>query len=168
MAKRFLTTLRLANISSDPASASNGDIYYNSSTHKTKIYQNGSWVSIPSLLTDLTDVNASAVSNGQVLTYNGTSSKWIPQSAPPAATATGTVFPLNPSDGEFFFNTDTEQLYFFYITWNEIEFTRISLDGGNSATTEFDLIADNGNSATNTFEAVYDGGMRQAHTNLMI
>jgi hypothetical protein len=158
MAKRLLTTLRLVNLSSDPVSASNGDIYYNSATNKAKFYQNGTWVNMPSILGDLSDVSASGVSNGQVLTYNGTLSRWEPESSPPAATATGTVFPQNPSDGEFFFNTDTEQLYFFYTTWNEIEFTRVALNGGLSSDTVFDLIADNGDSSTESFTAVYDGG----------
>ena len=158
MAKRLLTTLRLVNLSSDPASASNGDIYYNSSTNKTKFYQNGAWVTMPSLLGDLSDVVSASVENGQVLTYNATSSVWQPQTAPPTATPTGTVFPESPSDGEFFFNTDTQRLYFFYETWNEISFTRIALDGGTSSATEFDLIADNGNSSTTLFDITFDGG----------
>ena len=159
MAKKFLTSLRLVNLSSDPGSASNGDFYYNSSTHKAKIYQNGQWISLPSLLSDLLDVSASSVSNGQVLTYNGTSSKWEGNSVPPAATAVGSSFPLEPSEGEFFFNTTTEKLYFFYETWNEISFTTITLDGGTSFTTEFDGIFDGGNSATTVFsDGTYDGG----------
>lgn len=159
MAKRFLASLRLANLSSDPQSADNGDIYYNSSNHKVKVYQNGSWNNLPSLLEDLNDVSASGVSNGQVLTYNGTSSQWEAESVPPSATATGTSFPQNPSDGEFFFNTDTEKLYFFYITWNEIAFTTISLDGGTSYTTEFEGTFDGGDSATTDFNSgTYNAG----------
>lgn len=159
MAKRFLTSLRLVNLESDPQSASNGDIYYNSSTNKTKIYQGGSWVNMPSLLEDLSDVSASGVSNGQVLTYNGSSSKWEAESVPPAATATGTLFPGSPSDGEFFFNTNTEKLYFFYNTWNEISFTSFPLDGGTSSTTQFDGSFDGGNSTTSVFsDGAYDAG----------
>lgn len=159
MAKRFLTSLGLVNSSADPVSASNGDVYYNSTTHKTKIYQNGSWIAIPSLLSDLLDVNASAPSNGQVLTYNGNSSKWQGQSVPPATTATGPSFPSTPSNGEFFFNTTTERLYFFYETWNQIAFTQIGLDGGIASTTEFDGVFSGGNASTTNFnDGVYDGG----------
>lgn len=160
MAKRLLTTLRLVNLSSDPVSASNGDIYYNSSTNKTKFYQNGAWVTMPSLLEDLSNVSSASVANGQVLTYNSSSALWQAQTAPPTATPTGSTFPTSPADGEFFFNTTTETLYFFYETWNEISFTRIALDGGLSSTPSgsYDLIVDNGNSSTTTFDITFDGG----------
>lgn len=158
MAKRLLTTLRLVNLSSDPVSASNGDIYYNSSTNKTKFYQDGAWVNMPSLLGDLSNVSSASAANGQVLTYDAGSSIWQAQTAPPTATPTGTTFPVSPADGEFFFNTNTERLYFFYETWNEITFTRIALDGGLSSTTSYDLTVDNGDSSTTTFDVTFDGG----------
>lgn len=159
MAKRFLSSVRLVNLSSDPESASNGDVYYNSSTNKTKFYQNNSWVTLPELLEDLSDISASGLANGQVLTYNGTLSKWEGKSVPPSATATGTSFPLNPSIGEFFYNTDTEKLYFFVNVWNEISFTTITLDGGTSSTVQFDGTFDGGNSSTSVFsDGTYDGG----------
>lgn len=159
MAKRFLSSLRLVSLSSDPESASNGDIYYNSETGKTKFYQNDSWATMPSVLEDLSDISASGLANGQVLTYNGTLSKWEGRSVPPSATATGTSFPLNPSIGEFFYNTDTQKLYFFVNTWNEISFTTISLDGGTASTTEFEGSFDGGNSATSVFsDGTYDAG----------
>jgi hypothetical protein len=71
MAQRFLSSLRLATLSSDPESASNGDIYYNSESGRTKFYQNDSWAVMPELLGDLSDISASGLSNGKVLTYNG-------------------------------------------------------------------------------------------------
>ena len=159
MAKRFLNSIRLVTLSSDPESASNGDVYYNSELGRTKFYQNNSWAVMPELLEDLSDISASGLSNGQVLTYNGTLSKWEGKSVPPSATATGTSFPLNPSIGEFFYNTETEKLYFFVGAWNEISFTTLSLDGGTSFTTEFDGVFDGGNSATTVFaDGTYDGG----------
>jgi len=159
MAKRFLSSIRLVSLSSDPSSASNGDVYYNAETNKTKFYQNGSWVPMPEQLEDLSNISASGISNGQVLTYNGTLSKWEGKSVPPSATATGTSFPLNPSIGEFFYNTETEKLYFFVNVWNEISFTTLGLDGGTSFTTEFDGVFDGGNSTTTVFaDGTYDGG----------
>jgi hypothetical protein len=159
MAKRFLSSIRLATLSSDPESASNGDIYYSSESGRTKFYQNNSWAVMPELLGDLSDISASGISNGQVLTYDGTLSRWEGRSVPPSATATGTSFPLNPSIGEFFYNTNVEKLYFFVNTWNEISFTAISLNGGNAFTTEFDGIFDGGNSATTVFsDGTYDAG----------
>lgn len=48
MAKRFLTTINVLNSSSDPASASDGDIYYNTSTSKLRIYSNSAWTDVSS------------------------------------------------------------------------------------------------------------------------
>jgi hypothetical protein len=158
MAKRFLSVLKLVNLTSNPEEASNGDVYYDSSSNKSKFYQGGSWKILPEDLEDLSNVSSSA-SNGQVLTYNGTSSQWEGQSAPPAATAIGSSFPLNPSLGEFFYNTETDKLYFFVNVWNEISFTSINLDGGTSSTTVFDGMFDGGNSETTVFsDGTYDAG----------
>ena len=46
MAKRFLNSLRLVNLSSDPVSASAGDIYYNSSSNAIKLYNGSSWTEV--------------------------------------------------------------------------------------------------------------------------
>jgi hypothetical protein len=159
MAKRFLSSLRLATLSSDPESASNGDIYYSSELGRTKFYQNNAWAVMPELLEELSDVSASGLSNGKVLTYNGSLAKWEGKSVPPSATATGTTFPPNPSVGEFFYNTEVDKLYFFVDFWNEISFTTISLNGGNAFTTEFDGTFDGGNSTTTVFsDGTYDAG----------
>ena len=104
MAKRFLTTLRLLNLSADPPSAGNGDVYYNSSLNKAKIYQNGDWKNIPSDLEDLSDVSINGTpSDGQVLTYIDSTSKWENRNASAATTQTGTSFPDSPSLAQFFF-----------------------------------------------------------------
>ena len=159
MAKKFLTSLKLVNINSDPVSASNGDVYYNSSANRAKIYQNGQWITLPTFFNDLPEINVSGASNGQVLTYSGTSSRWEGKTVPPSATSVGEEFPLTPSQGEFFFNSTTEKLYFFYQTWNEIAFTSIALDGGTSFTIDFDGTFDGGNSSTTSFsDGVYSGG----------
>lgn len=159
MAKRFLTSLRLVNLSSDPSSASNGDVYYNSSVHKTKIYQNGLWTTIPSFLSDLSDVSASSASNNQVLTYNSTVSKWQAQNAPPPLVQTGSSFPASPSAGALFFNTTTKRLYLYYQNWIEIAFVTLEIDGGTSSTTQFPATIDGGNATTIDFsDGILDGG----------
>ena len=159
MAKRFLSSIRLATLSSDPESASNGDIYYNSETGKTKFYQNDSWATMPDSLGDLSDISASGLASGQVLTYNGTLSKWEGKEIPPPVIATSSEFPSNPAIGDFFYNNQTEKLYFFINNWNEISFRVIDIDGGNSLTTQFDLVLDGGNSETTSFnQGQYDGG----------
>jgi hypothetical protein len=46
MAKRFLTPIGIVNLESDPATGSEGEIYYNSTDDILKIYVNGSWTPI--------------------------------------------------------------------------------------------------------------------------
>ena len=43
MAKKFLSPLNLVNLTSDPVSAAEGDVYWNSSTNTLRIYDGGSW-----------------------------------------------------------------------------------------------------------------------------
>lgn len=43
MSRKFLNPLNLVNLPSDPASASEGDIYWNSSTNQLRIYHDGVW-----------------------------------------------------------------------------------------------------------------------------
>jgi hypothetical protein len=43
MAKRFLTPINLSNLSSDPASGSEGDLYFNTTDNVVKVYVNGVW-----------------------------------------------------------------------------------------------------------------------------
>lgn len=46
MAKKFLTPINLVNLSSDPVSATEGDVYYNTVSDKLKIYSNSVWSEI--------------------------------------------------------------------------------------------------------------------------
>jgi hypothetical protein len=46
MAKRFLTPIGILNLASDPATGSEGEIYYNSTDDILKIYVSGSWTPI--------------------------------------------------------------------------------------------------------------------------
>ena len=46
MAKRFLTPIGLHVSSSDPATGSNGQVYFNSSTNELKVYYDGQWNAI--------------------------------------------------------------------------------------------------------------------------
>ena len=43
MAKKFLTGLKLVNLSSDPSAGSEGELYFNTSASVAKIYQAGAW-----------------------------------------------------------------------------------------------------------------------------
>jgi hypothetical protein len=44
--KKFLNPINLVNLASDPSTASEGDIYYNTTDNAVKVYANGSWVGI--------------------------------------------------------------------------------------------------------------------------
>ena len=46
MARNFLTGLRLANLTSDPAIGSEGELYYNTVTDKIRLYSNGQWIDV--------------------------------------------------------------------------------------------------------------------------
>jgi hypothetical protein len=44
--KKFLTPINLMNMPSDPSTANDGDIYYNTTTNNLKIYADGAWISV--------------------------------------------------------------------------------------------------------------------------
>lgn len=46
MARRFLTTVGLHVSTTDPASGSDGEVYFNSDTNELKVYYSGAWNSI--------------------------------------------------------------------------------------------------------------------------
>jgi hypothetical protein len=46
MSKKFLTPIGIVNLASDPATGSEGQIYYNSTDDILKIYVNGAWTAI--------------------------------------------------------------------------------------------------------------------------
>lgn len=48
MAKKFLTPINVTNLSSDPVSANEGDIYYNTASDALRVYANGSWSNVSS------------------------------------------------------------------------------------------------------------------------
>lgn len=62
MAKKFLTGLRLVNLSSDPASGQEGELYFNTSASIAKIYKNGSWA-------DLDTVGGGSLTQEQIQDY---------------------------------------------------------------------------------------------------
>jgi len=46
VARNFLTGLRLANLTSDTAIGSEGELYYNTVTDKIRLYSNGQWIDV--------------------------------------------------------------------------------------------------------------------------
>ena len=67
--------INFAGLASDPASPSNGDVYYNTTDHKLKIYENGSWKTLFSLPGDLSLNSGSAAAPS--LSFTGDSDTGI-------------------------------------------------------------------------------------------
>jgi hypothetical protein len=82
--KQFKVPINLVNLASDPGTASEGDIYYNTTSDVVRVYANGSWASIGSgggstSLDGVTDVTITSVADNEVLAYDTTTSQWINQ-----------------------------------------------------------------------------------------
>lgn len=60
MSKKFLTGLALANLTSDPISGVEGELYYNTVEDVVKIYSNGSWTKIVNEQNIITTASAAA------------------------------------------------------------------------------------------------------------
>jgi hypothetical protein len=105
------------------------------------------------------NVNFDNPQSGEVIVYDGVNNVWTNDTAPPAVTPTGATLPESGTNGLFFYNTTSDKLYFFYNQWKEVQWNEItSLDGGTSATTEFDIVVDGGDSSTTVFAGTYDNG----------
>jgi len=151
MAKRFLTAVEAltATFSSNvSASASPTEDYHLSN----KFYVDSR------RLNDLSGVNITNVKSGELLRYDDINDRWINDEAPRPIVQSGSVLPESPTNGEFFYNTNSQDLYFFFNNWKTVGLIDIDLDGGTSSTTEFDLIVDGGDSETSIYEETYDGG----------
>jgi len=72
VARNFLTGLRLVNLASDPATGSEGELYYNTVTDKVRLYSNGAWI-------DVVSASSSSPSDNDILSYNSASTMWVNQ-----------------------------------------------------------------------------------------
>jgi len=93
MAKRLLSTQRIVNLSSNPASGTAGEIYYNTSFNELRVYDGSSWIAIGS---------GGGGGGGSTIT-------------------TADVPPASPSLGDMWLNTTSLKTYIYYdSTWVEI------------------------------------------------
>ena len=72
MAKKFLTGLQLLNLTSDPATGTEGELYYNTTDDVIKIYSNGSWSKVSSFSNISTSPSTQLIttdSNSDTLTF---------------------------------------------------------------------------------------------------
>lgn len=58
MAKKFLSTLKIVNLPSDPISGSEGELYFNSASSCAKIYQDGAWEAVGSGMGEAAQISA--------------------------------------------------------------------------------------------------------------
>lgn len=104
MAKRFLSTINLPRLSSDPASGSEGELYYNTTTDTVRIYNGSIW-------SDLSGAGASSNSFETFSTPNGTSP--VADSATDTLTITesnGIVITGNSTNDSIQFSTNATSL----------------------------------------------------------
>ena len=85
MAKQFLSGLRLANLASDPQSGSEGELYFNTTSKRLKIYSNDSWSEV--------EGSGSASSGGG------------------ASISVSTTPPSSPLEGDAWFDNSQGSLY---------------------------------------------------------
>lgn len=161
MAKKFLSAIQLLTVNADPASASAGDLYFNTTSNLVKYHDGTSWVAVPKNLSNLQDVNFSSVEDGNTISYDSATGKWTNVVPASGLVGYGPSYPLSGTNGQLFYNTLTLHLAVYYDgiwreTANQEDVT--VLDGGASGTTEFAGVVDGGDSFTSSFDRVYDGG----------
>jgi len=110
-----------------PASAGNGDVWFNSETARSYIYyvdsDTAQWVEIggtegtqgilPSL-GEAPDVDVTGLSDGDTLVYDSSSSKWIPGEAGGKFTVSDTA-PAGAENGDTWFKSDDGKTYIYYV-----------------------------------------------------
>lgn len=130
MAKRFLSSLKLLNLSSDPENGSSGEMFYSNSENLIKYYNGTSWISLLPL--------------GENIVPSG-------PSYPNAPLVNGQLF-YNTSNGR--------TAIYFEPFWKEFAYANelvLSINGGNSSSL-FDSSIDGGLANTIVFVGSYNGG----------
>jgi hypothetical protein len=131
MSKKFLTPVVPPSLSSDPSGAVAGAIYYNTVVNSLKFYNGTQWE-----IVGVSDSNSTANAVQIINSYT-----------------------TSPQNGTIAYNTAAKRFVVAYDDiWHEIAFkseTDSPVDGGNSATTEFDLVLDGGGSSENIFVNAY-------------
>jgi hypothetical protein len=71
MSKRFLTPLGLLSATSDPVSASTGDVYFNSSSNVTRVYYGSAWVNLSASSNVTASIDAGGITSGTLSVARG-------------------------------------------------------------------------------------------------
>ena len=130
MTKRFLSTIRITNLSSDPATGSAGEIYFNTGSAKFKYYNGSAWTEFSSGGASVSDTAPSSPTTGQIWynssdlnTYIYYDSSWVQISggASTASIYVGETPDVSPQSGDLWFNSSNAKTYIYYdSTWVEI------------------------------------------------
>ena len=110
-----------------PASASNGDIWYNTAIGMAYVYYSdgtsGQWVQLISSsatsinsIDDISDVSIVNPTSGQVISYDSVTGEWINSSIDVSATTVSDTAPTNPapSQGDGWFDSSSGYLFVYY------------------------------------------------------
>ena len=132
-----------------PANPEAGDLWYDSVSLSLFIYYSSNWVELnpdtgAEELSDLTDINITTPTNGQVLQYNGT--EWInatpAEAAGNASVTVSQTAPAGPTEGDLWFESDTAKTFIYYDSqW--IEVGPQPGGGAQALTTKGDLLTRN-------------------------
>ena len=108
-----------------PASANNGDIWFNTTLGISYVYyddgNSGQWVQLISSsgqsiesVDDITDVTIVSPVDGQVLSYDDATGQWINASIDVSATTIADTAPLDAQQGDAWFDSSSGYLYIYY------------------------------------------------------
>jgi len=98
-----------------PATPVEKDLFYRTDTHKWYQHNGSDWICLnrPNL-DDLSDVDATAPSTGDILRWNGATSYWEATSEPFAITQinfTPTATPPSSTEGGMYYDSDDDHIY---------------------------------------------------------
>lgn len=168
MARKFLTPIKLTNLTSDPGSGSEGELYFNSTDKDIKFYSDSQWSSLTSSIVGFGLSYPNSPSNGQLF-YNITTGRlsiyydsvWremafydevaqIDGGDASIASFDGGINGGGAGTTEFINLYDGGTLRGFTPEENPT--------GGNAATTNFTPQYDGGDASTTTFSLTVDAG----------
>lgn len=155
MAKRFLSSIRLLNLSEDPNAGSEGELYFNDQTKNVRIYSDSSWKNLINVRVDIGTVYPDSALDGELF-YNFIENRlaifyddvwreftFVPEVLGADGGQSNTTGFETILDG----GSSVIDEYFINI-----------YDGGDSAGNSFEIGIDSGTSSTTVFTDTYDGG----------
>lgn len=161
MAKKFLSSIKLLNLSSDPESGSDGELYFNDQTKNVRLYADSSWKNLVNVRVDIGTTYPSSALDGEMF-YN-----FIENRLAIFYQDTWREFTFVPevlgADGGQSNTTGFETIIDGGSSIIDEYYINI-YDGGDSAGNNFEIGIDGGLSQTTVFTETYDGGQSNTST----